>query len=50
MIGSGAQHSIYAAADQYLNNAGEGGGQAAAETGGESGGGSSTGGDTPLVQ
>lgn len=40
MIANGAQHNIYAAADQYLNNAGQGGGQAAADTGGESGGGS----------
>ena len=47
MISNGAQHTIYAGSDQYLNNAGEGGGQAAAETGGESGGGSSSGGDTP---
>jgi hypothetical protein len=48
MISSGAQHTIYAGSDQYLNNAGEGGGQAAAE--GEQGGGSSSGGDTPAVQ
>ena len=48
MISSGAQHNIYAGSDQYLNNAGEGGGQAAAE--GEQGGGSSSGGDTPAVQ
>ena len=47
MISNGAQHQIYAGSDQYLNNAGEGGGQAAAETGGESGGGSSSGGDSP---
>ena len=46
MISNGAQHQIYAGSDQYLNNAGEGGGQAAAE-GEQSGGGSSSGGDTP---
>ena len=45
MLSSGAQHNIYASADQYLNNAGEGGGQAAAE--GEQGGGSQGGGTTP---
>ncbi len=49
MVSNGAQHTIYAGSDQYLNNAGEGGGQAAAETGGESGGGSSSGGDTPAA-
>ena len=38
MIGSGAQHSIYAGSDQYLNNAGTGGGQAAADSGSGSGG------------
>ena len=45
MISNGAQHTIYTGSDQYLNNAGEGGGQAAAE--GEQSGGSSSGGDTP---
>ena len=38
MIDNGAQHSIYAGSDQYLNNAGQGGGQAAADASGESGG------------
>ena len=47
MIGNGAQHAIYSGSDQYLNNAGTGGGQAAAE--GEQGGGSQ-GGDTPAAQ
>ena len=46
MISNGAQHTIYAGSDQYLNNAGEGGGQAASE-GQQSGGGSSSGGSTP---
>ena len=46
MISNGAQHTIYAGSDQYLNNAGEGGGQAASE-GQQSGGGSSSGSDTP---
>ena len=46
MISNGAQHQIYAGSDQYLNNAGEGGGQAASE-GQQSGGGSSSGSDTP---
>ncbi len=46
LISNGAQHNIYAGSDQYLNNAGEGGGQAAAE-GEQTGGGSSSGGDTP---
>ena len=45
MLASGAQHQIYASADQYLNNAGEGGGQAAGDTGE-----SEQGGDTPAVQ
>lgn len=45
MISNGAQHNIYAGSDQYLNNAGEGGGQAAAE--GQQSGGGSQGGDTP---
>ena len=45
MISSGAQHTIYAGSDQYLNNAGEGGGQAASE-GEQTGGGSSSGGTT----
>jgi hypothetical protein len=45
LISNGAQHTIYAGSDQYLNNAGEGGGQAAAD--GEQTGGGSTGGDTP---
>ena len=40
MIDNGAQHQIYAGSDQYLNNAGQGGGQAAADTGGSSSGGS----------
>ncbi|MBQ3769685.1 MAG: hypothetical protein II866_11960 [Prevotella sp.] len=44
LIANGAQHAIYSGSDQYLNNAGTGGGQAAAE--GEQGGGSQ-GGDTP---
>lgn len=38
LLASGAQHNIYASADQYLNNAGEGGGQAASDTGGQGGG------------
>lgn len=45
MIGNGAQHTIYTGSDQYLNNAGEGGGQAAEsgeQSGGESGGGSTS--------
>lgn len=41
-LASGAQHTIYASADQYLNNAGEGGGQAAGDTGGGDEGGGST--------
>ena len=40
MISNGAQHQIYAGSDQYLNNAGQGGGQAAADTGGSGSGGS----------
>ena len=40
MIDNGAQHQIYAGSDQYLNNAGTGGGQAAADASGESGSGS----------
>ena len=47
LIANGAQHNIYSGSDQYLNNAGTGGGQAAAE--GEQGGGSQ-GGDTPAAQ
>ena len=47
LISNGAQHAIYSGSDQYLNNAGTGGGQAAAE--GEQGGGSQ-GGDTPAAQ
>ena len=45
MISNGAQHQIYTGSDQYLNNAGEGGGQAAEsgeQSGGESGGGSTS--------
>ena len=45
MIGNGAQHQIYTGSEQYLNNAGEGGGQAAEsgeQSGGESGGGSTS--------
>ena len=38
LLANGAQHNIYASADQYLNNAGEGGGQAASDTGGQGGG------------
>jgi hypothetical protein len=38
MIGNGAQHNIYSGSDQYLNNAGTGGGQAAADSGSGSGG------------
>ena len=38
LLANGAQHAIYASADQYLNNAGEGGGQAASDTGGQGGG------------
>ena len=50
MIGNGAQHAIYSGSDQYLNNAGTGGGAAVeSEQGGESGGGSQ-GGDTPAAQ
>ena len=50
MIGNGAQHAIYSGSDQYLNNAGTGGGAAVeSEQGGESGGGSQ-GGDTPASQ
>ena len=45
LIANGAQHAIYSGSDQYLNNAGTGGGQAAAE--GEQSGGGSQGGDTP---
>jgi hypothetical protein len=45
MIANGAQHNIYAGSDQYLNNAGTGGGQAAAE-GEQEGGGSQGGGST----
>jgi hypothetical protein len=37
IIGNGAQHNIYSGSDQYLNNAGEGGGAAAADSGGEGG-------------
>ncbi len=44
LIANGAQHNIYSGSDQYLNNAGTGGGQAAAE--GEQGGGSQGGGST----
>lgn len=44
LLASGAQHTIYAGSDQYLNNAGEGGGQAASESGSGSGEGGS---DTP---
>jgi len=44
LIANGAQHNIYSGSDQYLNNAGTGGGQAAAE--GEQSGGSQ-GGGTP---
>ena len=47
MIGSGAQHTIYAGSDQYLNNAGEGGGQAAES--GEQGGGSDTPSSNPFA-
>lgn len=48
MIDNGAQHQIYAGSDQYLNNAGQGGGQAAADTGGgSSSGGSGSGSVTP---
>ena len=47
LISNGAQHNIYSGSDQYLNNAGTGGGQAAAD--GEQGGGSQ-GGDTPAAQ
>ena len=45
LIANGAQHAIYSGSDQYLNNAGTGGGQAAAE-GEQSGGGSQGGGST----
>ena len=45
LIANGAQHNIYSGSDQYLNNAGTGGGQAAAE-GEQSGGGSQGGGST----
>ena len=48
LISNGAQHNIYSGSDQYLNNAGTGGGQAAAE--GEQSGGGSQGGDTPAAQ
>ena len=48
LIANGAQHQIYSGSDQYLNNAGTGGGQAAAE--GEQSGGGSQGGDTPAAQ
>ena len=48
MISNGAQHTIYAGSDQYLNNAGEGGGQAASES--SSSGGSSSGGSTPAQE
>ena len=48
LISNGAQHTIYTGSDQYLNNAGQGGGQAAAE--GEQSGGGSQGGDTPSTQ
>lgn len=46
LISNGAQHAIYSGSDQYLNNAGTGGG-AAVES--EQGGGSQ-GGDTPAAQ
>lgn len=50
LIANGAQHQIYSGSDQYLNNAGVGGGAAVeSEQGGESGGGSQ-GGDTPASQ
>lgn len=48
LISNGAQHNIYTGSEQYLNNAGQGGGQAAAE--GEHSGGGSQGGDTPAAQ
>ena len=38
LLASGAQHTIYASADQYLNNAGQGGGQAASDSGSGEGG------------
>lgn len=38
LLANGAQHTIYAAADQYLNNAGQGGGQAASDSGSGEGG------------
>ena len=44
LIANGAQHNIYSGSDQYLNNAGTGGG-AAVES--EQSGGGSQGGDTP---
>lgn len=47
LISNGAQHAIYAGSDQYLNNAGQGGG-AAVES--EQSGGGSQGGDTPAAQ
>lgn len=51
LISNGAQHAIYSGSDQYLNNAGTGGGAAVeSEQGGESGGGSQGGGDTPASQ
>ena len=42
LLANGAQHTIYASADQYLNNAGQGGGQAASDGGSDSGSGSDT--------
>ena len=47
LISNGAQHAIYSGSDQYLNNAGTGGG-AAVES--EQSGGGSQGGDTPAAQ
>ena len=46
MIGNGAQHAIYSGSDQYLNNAGTGGGAAVESEQSGEGGGSQGGGST----